>query len=226
MIFDVCMTDSNKVAYIILPDGIQDDLKKWMNYAVGLYKCSIVCIWGVDWANDLSPWIAEGITRKDPPFRGHAAFFLKNFVKDHIKSLETELKVTNPERTLVGVSLSGLFAVWASHNTDAFRNIISISGSLWYDGFVNWKRSNVVNQAVKRMYLSLGDKEKKVKEPRFANVQDATEEVVKCLEKEAPEVKYVLERNVMHFSPLIPRLDKAFEFAFAPDRVGGDGDED
>lgn len=226
MIFDVCMTDSNKVAYIILPEGIQDDLKKWMNSAVGLYGCSIVCIRGVDWENDLTPWIAEGLNKKSAPFKGHAAFFLKNFVKDHIKSLETELKVNNPERTLVGLSLSGLFAVWAAHNTDAFRNIISISGSLWYDGFVAWKKTHFVDPAVMRMFISLGDKEKKVKEPRFAAVQDATEEVVKCLENEVPEVKYFLERNVMHFSPLIPRLDKAFEFAFAPERVGGDGDED
>lgn len=226
MQFNIRISNSNKIAYLILPSYVVDDMKKWMNKAAEHFNCSIVCIWGVDWDNDLTPWITEGINKKDSPFRGHSAFFLKNFIKDHIRSIETEHKLVNPERTLVGVSLSGLFAIWSAFNTDAFTNIISLSGSLWYEGLVSWIKSNKLNPSVKKIYLALGDKERKVKEPRFAIVQDATEEIVSCLEKELNAVKYVLEHNTTHLSPLPPRLDDAFEYIFASGEVNGDGDTD
>ena len=225
-ILDICPFDSGRIAYMLLPQRPDADCCKWMEKASLSYKCSIVCISGMDWNNDLSPWTADGVMKKEKPFAGHAEFFLKNLVKDHLKSIEAELKLVSPERTLVGVSLSGLFAVWASHKTDAFRNIISISGSLWYDGFVGWKKNNFVNSGIHRIYLSVGDKEKKAKEPRFTCVEENTLETGSLLHEEGIDTKVVVESNTTHLSALAPRLEKAFEFVYAPEQKGGDGDDD
>ncbi len=37
-----------------------------------------------------------------------------------------------------GVSLYGLFALWASCRTHLFEGVASVSGSFWYDKFTEW----------------------------------------------------------------------------------------
>ena len=93
------------------------------------YGVSIVVIGDANWNDDLTPWPAEGVFRKAKPFGGHAAGFLDKLTREIIPATEKNMALEGAvERTILGVSLSGLFAVWSAFNTDAFTNIISISG--------------------------------------------------------------------------------------------------
>ena len=78
------------------------------------------------------------------------------------------LPVGDAPRSLAGVSLSGLFAVYAAHCTDAFDRICSISGSLWYDGFLDFMARTPVSPAVQRAYLSVGKPREKRRQPAHA----------------------------------------------------------
>lgn len=49
-----------------------------------------------------------------------------------------------------------------------FTSVASISGSFWYDGFVEWLKNQELH--AERYFLSLGNKEVKAKNERLANV--------------------------------------------------------
>jgi predicted alpha/beta superfamily hydrolase len=111
----------------------------------------------------------------------------------------------------LGVSLSGLFAVWSAFNTDAFTNIISISGSLWYDGLVEWMKEQSLSPRIKKVCMLLGEKEKNAKEKRMATVEERTQTAANILkEKTQSSVIFELVEGT-HFSPIMPRLERAFE---------------
>ena len=91
--------------------------------------CSnFVIISGVNWEEDLTPWKVPGL--KGGEFAGRARYFLYLLKTDLFFNLEASLKIPKAERSIVGVSLSGLFAVWASMNLPLFRAVGSVSASL------------------------------------------------------------------------------------------------
>ena len=85
------------------------------------------------------------------------------------------------ERTLTGVSLSGLFTLWQWINNDTFDNIISLSGSFWYEDFVAWIKRQTVPSKKGKAYFLLGDMEAKTKVKAFQPVQTDTVEIVDYL---------------------------------------------
>ena len=205
---------TNKICYMILPEGIKEDLAEGLERLAGKYGVSIIVINDIDWNDDLTPWPAEGVFKKAKPFGGRAAEFLDKLTRDIIPETEEHLGIVNPERTLLGVSLSGLFAVWSAFKADAFTNIISISGSLWYDGFVDWMKENTPSPNIKKVCMLLGEKEKQAKEKRMATVEECTQTAANILkEKSCADVRFELVEGT-HFSPIMPRLEQAFEVVY------------
>ena len=127
-----------KVCYILLPEGAMPEVLKWAEKAADENSCDLVLISGMDWNADMSPWMADGVMKKEKVFYGGAPTFLKELVKDSIPTVEQWLGLKDPRRYLMGISLSGLFAVWSLVQTDIFKGVASVSGSLWFDGFVEW----------------------------------------------------------------------------------------
>ena len=205
---------TNKICYMILPEGIKEDLAEGLERLAGKYGVSIIVINDIDWNDDLTPWPAEGVFKKAKPFGGRAAEFLDKLTRDIIPETEEHLGIVNPERTLLGVSLSGLFAVWSAFKADAFTNIISISGSLWYDGFVDWIEENTPSPSIKKVCMLLGEKEKNAKEKRMASVEECTQTAANILkERSCADVVFELVEGT-HFSPIMPRLERAFEVVY------------
>ena len=194
---------------MILPEGIKKDLMDGLKGLSEQYGVSIVVIEEVNWNDDLTPWPAEGVFKKAKPFGGRAATFLEKLNNEIIPETEKSLGIENAERTLLGVSLSGLFAIWAAFNTDAFTNIISISGSLWYDGFVDWMKEQTPSPRLKKVCMLLGEKEKNAKEKRMATVEEKTLAAANILKANSQaDVVFELVEGT-HFSPIMPRLERA-----------------
>ncbi|MBR4467910.1 MAG: alpha/beta hydrolase [Bacteroidales bacterium] len=203
---------TNKICYMILPEGIKGDLCDGLKGLSEKHGISIVVIEDVNWNDDLTPWPAEGVFKKAKPFGGKAATFLNKLTDEIIPNTERDLGIEHAERTLLGVSLSGLFAVWTAFNTDAFTNIISISGSLWYDGFVEWMKEQTPSPQLKKVCMILGEKEKNSKEKRMATVEErslAAADILKAKSQAAVSFELV---DGTHFSPIMPRLELAFSF--------------
>lgn len=196
---------------MILPEGIRKDLHEGLKGLSEKYEVSIVVIEDVNWNDDLTPWPAEGVFKKAKPFGGQAAAFLNKLTNEIIHETERRMGIEDAERALLGVSLSGLFAVWSAFSTDAFTNIISISGSLWYDGLVEWMKEQSPSPRIKKVCMLLGEKEKNAKEKRMATVEERTQTAAIILkEKTHASVIFELVEGT-HFSPIMPRLEQAFE---------------
>ena len=203
---------------MILPEGIKEDMAAGLRLLSERHGVSIVVIEDVNWNDDLTPWPAEGVFKKAKPFGGRAVGFLDKLTSEIIPATEKQLGIDEAERTILGVSLSGLFAVWSMFETDAFANIISISGSLWYDGFVEWMEEQTLSPSVRKIGMLLGEKEKLAKDKRMATVEGKTIAVANFLkEKTDTSITFELVEGT-HFSPIMPRLEKAFEVVYMPNK--------
>ena len=209
MSLPIIKQSTDKICYMILPEGVKGDLCDGLKWLSEKYGISIVLIEDVNWNDDLTPWPAEGVFKKAKPFGGKAASFLDRLTHEIIPETEMDLGVEDAEKTLLGVSLSGLFAVWSAFNTDTFANIISISGSLWYDGFVEWMKEQTPSPQLKKVCMLLGEKEKNSKEKRMATVEERTLAATDILKaKSQAAISFELVEGT-HFSPIMPRLERA-----------------
>jgi predicted alpha/beta superfamily hydrolase len=159
----------------------------------------------MDWNNDMTPWKAPAV--KEGEFGGRASQFLDGLKGDIFFNLEHSLQIRNARRYLIGLSLSGLFAVWAGAMQPLFEGVGSISGSFWYDGFAEWILKQEALKCV-RYYVSMGDKEKETKVKRFANIEEDTMKVVETLMLKGAEVAFEVTEGG-HNSPVVPRIEKS-----------------
>ena len=193
-----------KVCYIPMLEGQMGEVRPWLDGVRDRYGVIPVLLPAVDWNDDLTPWPADPIFKKAKPFGGKAEAYLQRLEAEIIPSLEGGLQVE--ERWLVGVSLSGLFAVWTAAKTAVFNRVASISGSFWYPGFTTWLKGQAV--FADTVYLSLGDKEALSKNPHLQNIAAETKEVVSILESKGTRTVFEWTEGT-HFAPILPRLDKA-----------------
>lgn len=198
----------DKIAYILVPmEGNELEISA----IAEKHMVSVVIVGGMDWDDDLTPWPAHGEPAGSAPFKGHAHEFLCRLQDNVLPHAESLLKCrVEPRRDLFGVSLSGLFALWQWVVCDTFTNIASISGSFWYDGFVEWLSRQRLSAKSGRGYFSLGDKEKYSPVPKFRTVEARTAQVLSILESQQVDVTF---RSVPgnHYQFFLKRLSLAFD---------------
>lgn len=141
-------------------------------------RAALLALTGLDW-DTLPPWPAPPLRPGDAPFTGGAAEFLAALTETLLPEAEQAAGLAPARRFLLGISLSGLFALWASCMTDRFAACAALSGSFWYDGFTDWLRTHPAR--VPRVYLGLGRKEKDTRHPRLAAIERATDETAAIL---------------------------------------------
>lgn len=207
---------AGKIAYVLYP---MDTLGQWIEQASERYGISIAVITGMDWQNVFSPWPAKGVPKGSPDFMGESPQFLSLLQNEVIPQVESQLGIgKDAERTLVGVSMSGLFALWQWLVCDTFANIASLSGSFWYEGFVDWFSSHLPNQKTGNAFFLLGGQESKSKVKAFDAVGANTQKIVDELKAAGIGVVYeIVPGN--HYSHPIPRLNAAFSALFGQNNV-------
>lgn len=208
--FDITTAEgSDSVCYILLPEGALTEMVKWVDKASSRFNTNIVLVSGMDWNRDMSPWRADGVMKEKKNFSGGAGMYLKELTEDFVPNVEQWLKLKAPKRYLLGMSLSGLFAIWSLSRYNGFLGVASVSGSLWFDGFVEWAEKTPLPGGIS-LYLSLGVKEKNTIDKRMAVVEDATKETVSILEAKGYDVTFEMMSGT-HFSPAAPKFERALE---------------
>lgn len=150
------------------------------------------------WNRDLSPWKAPAVFGREDFDEGAAATL------DEILSFCTDRTKTY---YIGGYSLAGLFALWAGYQTDLFRGVAAASPSLWFPGFTDFMDAREIQS--RHVYLSLGDREERTRNPVMATVGDRTRAAYALLQ--ARGVDCVLEWNEgNHFKDADLRTAKAF----------------
>ena len=156
-----------------------------------------------DWNDELSPWPAPPVFG-DHAFGGRAAATLDWVLNGLLPALGPAERAV-----LGGYSLAGLFALWAARETDAFRAVAAASPSVWFPGWGEY--ANAHPMRAERVYLSLGDRESRTRNPVMARVGDAIREEQARLDG---RVACVLEWNPgNHFRDARLRTAKAFAWA-------------
>ncbi len=154
-----------------------------------------------NWNNDLSPWEAPAVFGKEG-FGDGANGTLKEVLKYCVDRNKTYI--------IGGYSLAGLFALWAAYQTDVFTAVAAASPSMWFPGFVDYMKKNEIHS--KAVYLSLGDKEEKTRNPVMASVGNCIREASDILTKSG--VNTILEWNKgNHFKDADLRTARAFAWA-------------
>jgi len=202
---------ADRVCYLLSPfDGLED----WIETAAHKFGVSIAVITGMDWDNDLTPWPAKGEPPGSPDFKGEAAEFLSKLASKVVPEIEKRLEISeDAERTLAGVSLSGLFTLWQWMVNETFHNIISLSGSFWYEGFVEWIETQRVPENKGKAYFLLGDMEAKTKVRAFQPVEKDTEEIVDYLHGKGIDIHFELVPG-NHYQYAEWRINRAFTRMF------------
>ena len=116
-----------------------------------------------DWNNDLSPWKAAPVFG-NTPFGDGASDTLSRLVNEIIPDFCSK----DSKLYIGGYSLSGLFALWATYRSDLFKGVAAVSPSAWFPGFVEYAETNKAQTGL--IYLSLGDREEKTRNPVMATV--------------------------------------------------------
>ena len=177
------------------------------------HNLALAAISGVDWNWELSPWKAPKAFRGGEDFGGQGPALLDTLTQQIIPLTENHLGYTPGFRGIAGYSLAGLFALWAVYQTDLFDRAASISGSLWFDGFLEFMKSSTPK--AKFGYLSLGDKEKLAKNPRLAAVEDCTRQAAELLRAHNIAVAFEMNHGG-HFQDIPARIARGISSLMAP----------
>lgn len=189
-----------KVVYI---HGGGDDRDEIISRIEG-ENFALVFVQDLNWNDDTTPWPAKGVFGGGD-FGGKADEYLPILIEEIIPEAEGQLGLNSPQRGIAGYSLGGLLAVYSLFRSNTFSLAASVSGSLWYDGFVDFVKDNLDDMKAERLYFSLGDREKKTRNPRMAAVEQATEEISTMFSEGCPHVKFELNPG-NHFMDAGKRL--------------------
>lgn len=168
-----------------------------------------------DWNHDFSPWAAPAVFRGGD-FTGGAPAFLRVLLEEVIPTVEAVFDAP-PRRYLTGYSLAGLFAVWAAFRTDTFAGVAGVSGSLWFDGFVDFARMHPC--MVERVYLSVGDREKHTRNPRMQTVEDAIRQTEEILATQGITTHFDVNPG-NHFQRVPERIARGINWMCAQEKAG------
>lgn len=179
-------------------EGIENEVAFISGHCESSFRLTAVKIH--NWNNDLSPWEAPAIFGRTGFGSGAAATLHKLLGLCGDK---------NRTYYLGGYSLAGLFSLWASYQTDVFEGIAAASPSMWFPDFLDYMKDNDIRTG--NVYLSLGDREEKARNPVMATVGDRIREAYDLLQQR--KVNCTLEWNSgNHFKDADIRTAKAFSW--------------
>ncbi|NLD83774.1 MAG: esterase [Clostridiales bacterium] len=157
-----------------------------------------------DWFSDLYPWPAGPVFGKEA-FGSGAGDTLAFLTQRLLPALEA---IGRKAATFLGgYSLAGLFALWAGYESGAFAGVAGVSPSVWFPGWEDYTARRTPK--ARAVYLSLGDREERTRNPVMARVGDCIRRQRQALESQG--VPSILEWNEgNHFREPETRMAKGF----------------
>lgn len=207
--------EGGPVVYLHVFQG--DGLQIWQKcLELGCDDFSLASIETLNWNDDMSPWDCLPLFKNEGACHGKARAQL-NRLLSRIKPHVEEIVGAPAYSAIVGYSLAGLFAAWAVFQTGAFTRMASVSGSMWFPGFVEYADSRDIPATFERAYFSLGDRESHTPNPVLSTVGDRTAYVVESFKEKGVETVFEWNRG-NHFKAEALRTAKGIRWL-----LGGDG---
>ena len=157
----------------------------------------LVMIYPYDWNYCMTPWKYHD---KNMGKTGGGEEFLSWFI--------SEIYDEKYQRQYIGgYSLGGLFALFAACEKELFDGVMSVSGSLWYPGALEYFNEKSIGKIIGKIYMSLGDKESLTKNAEREKVGFNTEKLAEVFGK-TKEVFFEYNRGG-HFTDINGRIAKS-----------------
>lgn len=165
-----------------------------------------------EWNKELSPWEAPAVFGKEG-FGDGAADTLKYITESLLPEIRERYDIKDDIYMIIGgYSLAGLFSLWVVYSTDIFKACAAASPSVWFPGWMDFAKSH--DPLAEKVYLSLGDKEEKVRNPLMSKVGENIRNMYDLIKKYGTEC--ILEWNEgNHFKDADVRCAKAFISCFS-----------
>lgn len=175
----------------------------------------LIAISNLDWNNDMSPWYAPKLNKRDADCLGKADDYIELLTNKIIPKAEEyikkDLNINIEYFAIAGYSLAGLLAIYSTYRTEIFTKIASASGSFWFPKFVDFAKENNISSNINKMYFSLGNKESKVKNQVLATVKKNTIDLEKIYKNKGIQTIYeVNEGN--HFQDAVLRMARGIKW--------------
>ncbi len=158
-----------------------------------------------DWNDALTPYPAPALYRGSDAFGGHASATLAE-LDALMPQFEAAHGLAPRRRAICGYSLGGLFALQAFTRSDTFAACACLSGSLWYEGWVEHLRAQDLRLDGRYAFLSLGSKERKAPNSVLRRVATCMDECAAILRASGCEVECQLGPGD-HFHYVAERLE-------------------
>ena len=159
-----------------------------------------------DWIVDLMPW-PDGNISRDPAAGQRAQGTLDYLLLSLLPELEN--RYGSLPVMLGGYSLGGLFALWASCQTDRFCAVAAASPSVWIRDWLPFARSHA--PLADAVYLSLGEREEHVRNQAIARVGECLRDYHALLRQQLGTSRCTLTWEPGgHFTDNEGRLARAF----------------
>lgn len=172
---------------------------------------TLVAISNLIWDHDMAPWDIPPISENDTPCTGGADNYLQLLTDKIVPKAESLMPGRVLWRGLAGYSLAGLFALYSLYHTGIFSRIASMSGSLWFPDFKEYVFSHKMETKPEYLYLSLGDRECKTKNPYLKTVQINTEEIHTFYKQQGIETQFQLNPG-SHYDNALQRTAQGIEW--------------
>ena len=185
---------------------VADELDKLVDMPYSLLAITVT-----EWNVDLSPWKSPAVFKGEPDFGCGADKYIDELVKDIVPSAYAENGIKPGALYIAGYSMAGLFALYSLYKTDAFAGCASCSGSLWFPGFSEFASSHEFATATSKIYLSLGDREAKTRNPVMAKVEDNTKALAKLYSAKGYNVLFEMNQGG-HFNDPALRTAKGIAY--------------
>jgi len=178
-----------------------------------------------DWNRELSPWEAPPVFGNES-FSGGADETLQYLADSLMPWIRREVveadPVTEYRWVIGGYSLAAFFALWVvtqpemrsaeewtNSDRPVFYGAAAASPSVWFPGWIPYLKEHPAN--TERVYLSLGDREPRTKNPIMKTVGDRIEETQEIMERDLGEGCCVFEWNKgNHFQKNGERTGRGF----------------
>lgn len=157
------------------------------------YSLLAVCV--SDWNSALSPWKAPAVFKGESDFGCGADEYIAELVNEIVPAACSEHGLKPRAIYIAGYSMAGLFALYSLYKTDFFAGCASCSGSLWFPGFSEYVCEHEFASAPSKLYLSLGDREAKTKNPVMATVEDKTRGISERYKAKGYDVLFELNQG-------------------------------
>ena len=156
---------------------------------------SLLAINVSDWNSALSPWKAPAVFKGEPDFGCGADEYISELSDKIVPAACSEYGVRPRAIYIAGYSMAGLFALYSLYKTDLFAGCASCSGSLWFPGFYEFASEHEFASAPSKIYLSLGDREAKTKNPVMATVEDKTRGIAERYKSKGYDVRFEMNQG-------------------------------